>query len=206
MTKAGLGISSDVEVDGLLLAAGAGRRAGGPKALRTDRVGRPWVQHGVEVLLAAGCRRVHVVVGAAGDEVAALLLDDDRVVVVRCPGWSRGIGASLRAGLATVDPVTTDAVLVHLVDLPDVEARVAARLVARAGRKALARATYGGQPGHPVLVGADHWPALVRALHDGYGARTHLREQGVDAVECGDLATGHDVDGPVGTRSEAPGA
>jgi len=191
-----------VEVEGLLLAAGAGRRAGGPKALRSDLTGRPWVQHGVDVLLSGGCRRVHVVVGAAGDEVAALLAGLERVAVVRCSEWSRGMGASLRSGLTSLDPAATDAVLVHLVDLPDVDARVVTRVAARAGRTALARATYEGRPGHPVLIGAGHWSALLAGLDDEGGAQAYLRAHDAETVECADLATGKDVDGPVGTSAE----
>lgn len=191
-----------MEVDGLLLAAGAGRRAGGPKALRTDGAEQAWVLHAVDVLLAGGCRRVHVVVGAAADQVAALLVarGDDRVRVVRCPDWDRGPGASLRAGLAALAEV--DAVLVHLVDLPDVGPAVVTRLRARAGRTALARATYEGRPGHPVLLGVDHLEPLRRDLTDAEGARGYLHARGADGVECGDLATGRDVDGPVGTWAE----
>ncbi len=190
-----------MEVDGLLLAAGAGRRAGGPKALRTDPHNRPWVRRGVEVLLDGGCRRVHVVVGAAADEVAALVPQTSpRVVVVRCPDWAGGIGASLRAGLTSFGGGAPDAVLVHLVDLPDVDARVVDRLVARGSRTALARATYGGRPGHPVLVGADHRPALLRGLVDGAGAGAYLSEHRAERVECADLATGLDVDGPAEVR------
>lgn len=191
-----------MEVDGLLLAAGAGRRAGGPKALRTDLHGRPWVQHGVEVLLAGGCARVHVVVGAAAEEVTRLVPRSDRLTIVRCPDWSRGIGASLRAGLAGLDAATTDAVLVHLVDLPDVGAAVVRRVTAGATRASLGRAMYAGRPGHPVLVGADHWPALLDGLEDGDGARGYLTTHGAARVECGDLATGLDVDGPVPTAPQ----
>jgi len=193
------GYAWSVEVDGLLLAAGAGRRAGGPKALRTDRHGRPWAEQGVDVLLAGGCARVHVVVGAAADEVARLVPTSDRVAVVRCDDWSRGIGASLRAGLVSLDPASV-AVLVHLVDLPDVGASVVGRVAAGATRASLARATYAGRPGHPVLVGADHWPALLDELEDGDGARGYLIAHAATGVECGDLATGLDVDGPVEVR------
>ena len=141
-----------------------------------------------------GCDRVLVVVGAAGDEVAALL--DPGTTVVRCPGWASGMGVSLAAGLSAV---TADAAVVHLVDLPDVGAAAVRRLLAQGGheRHALARATYGGRPGHPVLVGADHVAALVATLAGDAGARTYLEQHAAVAVECGDLATGADEDGPV---------
>jgi CTP:molybdopterin cytidylyltransferase MocA len=159
-----------------------------------------WVRRSAEVLLTGGCDRVLVVVGAAGDEVAALLDDPgwarrDTVAVVPCPDWSAGMSASLTAGLGAV---TADAAVVHLVDLPDVSAAAVRRVLERGGRArvALARATYAGRPGHPVLVGAAHVPALVATLEGDQGARAYLEERSALLVECGDLATGLDEDGP----------
>ena len=61
-----------------------------------------------------------------------------------------------------------------------------------------------GEPGHPVLLGHDHRAGLAaevaRALRaEGsadYGARHYLADEQVQLVECGDLASGHDVDRP----------
>jgi CTP:molybdopterin cytidylyltransferase MocA len=105
---------------GLVLAGGAGRRMGGPKALLRDEAGTPWVVRTVRVLHEGGVHEVVVVVGAAADEVRAALLaaalPDDVVRLVVAEDWAEGMGASLRAGLVAVgDP---DAVLVSLVDRP----------------------------------------------------------------------------------------
>jgi CTP:molybdopterin cytidylyltransferase MocA len=58
----------------------------------------------------------------------------------------------------------------------------------------LARAAYDGVPGHPVLFGRDHWPGVLETAHGDRGARAYLAGRDVELVECGDLATGHDVD------------
>ena len=64
------------------------------------------------------------------------------------------------------------------------------------GRSALVRAGYAGVPGHPVAIGRDHW-ALVRAgAHGDRGARDYLGVTAHRVVECGDLATGRDLDTP----------
>ncbi|WP_051204039.1 nucleotidyltransferase family protein [Streptomyces thermolilacinus] len=88
-------------VAGLLLAAGGGRRLGGrPKAL-LDHRGRPLVEHAVAALRAAGCGPVHVVLGAAAGAVRERA-DLAGCVVVENPEWERGMGSSLRAGLASL--------------------------------------------------------------------------------------------------------
>ena len=123
------------------------------------------------------------------------------VNVVVASDWAEGMGASLRAGLAATD-TRADAVLVTLVDLPDVTAEVVRRVVAAAtGPGDLARATYGGTPGHPVLIGRDHWDGVRATASGDKGARDYLAAHDVIAVECGDLATGRDVDTP--TRTDA---
>jgi nicotine blue oxidoreductase len=109
--------------------------------------------------------------------------------------WGDGLAASLRAGIRAVDASPADAVMLHLVDTPDVGAEVVRRILATAAPSGLARAVYHGRPGHPVLIARKHWPALLASLHGDQGARAFLRgRDDVEAVECGDLATGADID------------
>ena len=185
----------DGRVVGLLLAAGAGRRMGGPKALLRADDGRSWVQRAVTVLRAGGCDTVRVVAGAAADEVSALLEGAGTDLVV-ADDWADGMGASLRAGLTRLDQLAPEAVavLVHLVDLPDVGADVLMRVSSAAGPDVLARAVYDGRPGHPVLLGRAHWQAVADTASGDAGARGYLAGRDVVEVECGDLASGHDVD------------
>lgn len=183
---------------GMLLAAGAGRRMGMPKALVRDASGRPWLTDAVAVLLDGGCVSVTVVLGAAADEARSLVPAGVDVVVAA--DWETGMGASLRAGLGALEATATDAALVHLVDLPDVTAEVVRRVLAAAGegRGVLARASYDGTPGHPVLLGRGHWPAVAEGAVGDRGARDLLASGDTLLVECGDLATGADVDRPAG--------
>jgi nicotine blue oxidoreductase len=173
-------------VAGLLLAAGAGRRMGMPKALVDD-----WLVRSIEVLREGGCDDVLVVLGAAADEARALLPDDQRVVVAE--DWDEGMGASLRVGLAALGP-EAEAAVVHLVDLPDVGPDVVSRVVSTGSTAGLARAAYAGVPGHPVLIGRDHWAGVMEAAVGDQGARGYLKTHDVRLVECGDLAGGNDVD------------
>jgi CTP:molybdopterin cytidylyltransferase MocA len=184
-------------IQGLLLAAGAGRRMGRPKALVRDESGEPWLVRGVEALRKGGCDEVTVVLGAAADEAVALL-DGEGVDVVVAHDWSEGMGASLRAGLGSLGADVT-AVLVSLVDLPDVSADVVRRVLDTGGDAdtgVLRRAAYDGTPGHPVLLGRAHWPGVTASATGDRGARDYLAGSAVTLVECGDLATGQDRDTP----------
>lgn len=178
-------------VVGVLLAAGSGERFGGPKALARDADGTSWLLRSVQAL--RPCAEVVVVLGAEAERAAALL--PMSVSRVRADDWAEGMGASLRSGLAALAATDHDAALVSLVDLPDVDAAVVSRLMGVAGgRNDLARAAYDGVPGHPVLIGRDHWAGVVEGATGDRGARDYLAAHETVLVECSDLATGADVD------------
>ena len=191
-----------MSVAGLLLAAGAGRRMGGPKSLLRDADGVPFLDRAVGLLLDGGCATVTVVLGASADRAGALLDEagwtgDPAVDVVVAGDWDEGMGASLRAGLRALTGRDAEAALVTLVDLPDVDERVLRRvLAAGGGAGTLVRSTYDGRPGHPVLIGRDHWAGVVETAAGDRGARTYFRTHEPFACECGDLATGRDLDRP----------
>jgi CTP:molybdopterin cytidylyltransferase MocA len=184
---------------GLLLAAGAGRRMGGPKAL-VELDGQQLVRRALRVLAEGGCAPLVVVLGASAERVAPLVPDDVRVVVAE--DWAEGMGASLRAGLDALASLDVDSAVVHLVDLPGVTPEAVARLAATATpdaptADALARAAYAGIPAHPVLLGRSHWAGIREAASGDAGARGYLRgNPAVRLVECGDVAEPDDVDTP----------
>lgn len=181
---------------------------GGPKALVVPADGEGWLHRGVRVLLEAGCDPVVVVLGASAIEAAELVrsgFEGDpaagRVRIAVASGWEDGLGASLRAGIAAVLDLPgvlprISAVTITLVDLPELEVAAVGRLLEGAGPGSLRQAFYEGRPGHPVVVGAEHLPALAEALAGDEGARPYLRAHGVEEVDCSDLGGGSDVDTP----------
>ncbi|WP_431796259.1 nucleotidyltransferase family protein [Microbacterium enclense] len=177
---------------GLVLAAGAGRRFGGPKALASDADGVPWVEKAVRALSAGGCDPVLVVLGAAADSAGRLV--PAGTTIVRAKGWSEGVSASLRAGLEAAASTPAPAVVVIPVDTPDLPAAAVTRLASRASDDALAFAAYDGAPGHPVVIGRAHWIAVAAAVRGDAGARPYLRAHRAEAVECADLWSGADRD------------
>ena len=187
-------------IAGLLLAAGSGRRFGMPKALADSGSG-PWVRLALDAL--QDCAPRVVVVGAARDEVLALLPDD--VLAIDNPDHDAGMGSSLQVGLKALlelGPANPypDAALVMLVDLPGVGLEVVRRVCAVAGdgmaADVLARTAFDGVPGHPVLLGRRHWPGVIASASGDSGARHYLARLRPTLVECGDIGSGLDVDTP----------
>lgn len=169
---------------GLVLAAGGGRRFGGPKAPYVHE-GERLVDRAVRVLHEAGCDPVVVVLGAwVGDVAGAdVVVNED---------WPEGMGSSLRRGLAALGDA--DRAVLTLVDLPGLTPAAVARVRAVTGP--LVQATYDGRRGHPVVLGREHWDGVVELAVGDRGARDYLSGNTVELVEVGDVATGDDLDHP----------
>lgn len=185
---------------GVVLAAGAGQRMGRPKALVETADGTSWLAAALGVLRASGCDQVAAVIGAAAEQVRALPLPPG-VDLVTAPTWELGIGESLHAALDHAETTEARQLILHLVDTPDVTADVVTRVLTATlpdQDDGLARAWFNGAPGHPVVLGRAHWAAVRAATGGPRGAGPWLAGQQVRAVECGDLASGWDVDDPAG--------
>jgi molybdenum cofactor cytidylyltransferase len=178
-------------IGALILAAGSGSRFGGPKQI-AELGGRPLIEHSVEAVSAVpGIERTVVVLGAEAELVRARA-DLAGAEVVVAADWAAGIAASLRAGIAAL--ADADAVLITLADQPLITPRAIAAVVDRIDApEPAARATYDGRPGHPVLIKRPLF-AELSALEGDSGARDLLELAGVAKVECGHLASDHDVD------------
>ncbi len=188
-------------VAGLVLAAGAGRRYGMPKAL-VPYEGSLLVERAYR-LVAAFCDPVFVVLGASAEEIMSRA-DLGLAVVLTNPDWDTGMGSSLRTGLAALTvlpdelrgPEAVDAVLVHLVDLPGITAAAIRRVASYSAPDVLAVATYGGVRGHPVLLGHRHWAGVAESATGDQGARAYLAAHEVIEIECADVADPADLDYP----------
>ena len=173
-------------VAGLILAAGAGSRYGDSPKLLADLRGRPVLEHAIAAQCAvAALERIVVVLGAHAETILQTV-DFMRSEPLLCTRWREGISASLRCGSEAL--VGAERVIVTLGDEPLMTREVIARFLdAPPG----ARATYDGQPGHPVVLGSEQLRAVMGLAGDR-GARDVLR--GGMTIECGSLGARGDVD------------
>ena len=191
--------AADPAVAAVVLAAGAGRRYGMPKAL-AEYDGSLLVERAVRTARAV-CDPVLVVLGAQAVDVWRRA-DLDGATVLANEDWESGMASSLRTGLDGMRgwPGRIDAALVLLVDMPGMTPAALQRMAAHAAPDALAAATYDGVRGHPVLLGREHWAGVAGTAEGDEGARRYLAAHAVTEVDCTGLADPTDLDVPPGDR------
>jgi CTP:molybdopterin cytidylyltransferase MocA len=179
-------------IGGLVLAAGAGTRFGATKQLALLD-GRPLLEHAIRAMKVSPVERVVVVLGAGADEVTAGV-DAQGATMIVCSRWEEGQSASLACGLAELEDC--EAVVIALGDQPRMATEAIRRVIAARGKGVdAARATYGGAPGHPVLL-ERHLFDPMRDVTGDHGARNLLLSVHTVEVPCDDLGGGEDVDTP----------
>lgn len=163
-------VQCGVRIAAVVLAAGRGRRAGGPKALL--RIGdATFLDHVVGRLRRPGVDSVVVVLGHDAKRVAAEAARAGSVIVVVNEAYEEGMLGSVVAGLDAAEGDGADAVLLHPVDHPLVEAETVDRVIAALGAGArVAVPSHRGRRGHPGGFARETWAAL-RAAPPSEGAR-----------------------------------
>jgi len=183
-------------IAGIVVAAGGGRRIGGPEALlkQGDAL---LVDSVCEIAREVGCAPLVVVLGAAANQVrGAAELTGATVVVDKA--WGTGLGSSLRRGLEALKDDEADAVLVLTVDMPGVTVEAARRVALLPHPGALVCATYDGLRSYPMLLGRRHWAGVATLAKSDVGARPYLlahKDEIVD-IACDAVADGNHLDNP----------
>ena len=169
----------------VILAAGEASRFGSPKQL-AEWHGRPLIRFVAEEALAA-CSDVIVVIGAHAPSVRRAL-EGVSCRIVENSEWQRGPGSSLKAAL---ERSSSEAVLVTLVDLPQVTREHFTRLLKTEGPLVASR--WNASFGAPAVFRSPFIEALKR-IDDGAGAKSVLQANlsQVSFVDCPEAAL--DVD------------
>jgi len=162
---------------------------GMPKVLVADG---EWLRRAVSALSVGGCAEILVMLGAAVVEPP----EPARPITV--VAWSTGLAATVRAGLVAAEQLAVDMAVFTTVDTPDIPADAVRRTLHAAGESGVARASYAGRPGHPVVLSRPHWHAALQTLAGDVGLAPYLATVDVRIVDCTDLATGADHDTPLG--------
>jgi molybdenum cofactor cytidylyltransferase len=148
---------------------------GQPKQLlRID--GQTLVRRAASAAIDAGCEPVIVVTGSSS-ELIVQELNDLPVTPIFHPGWSAGVGSSLRAGLSALlsEAPNLTAVVILVCDQPHMSAEIVQRLIQawRHGKKSMAACKYGGTFGPPCCFGSELFSDLG-SLYDEQGAKRLL--------------------------------
>lgn len=184
-------------LEAVVLAAGSGVRFGGAK-LTAAHAGGVLLYGALRAAFAAPVRSVTVVTGAGAEAVAAAARAfDPRVRIVHAADHAEGMGASLRAGVASL-PADAAGAFVFLGDMPRVPLAVLPKMAEAVAAGAPAAAPiFQGRRGNPVLLGRELFPRLL-ALSGDAGARAVLQALGprLALVEAPDDGVLFDVDRP----------
>lgn len=181
--------------EAVVLAAGLGARFGGGKLLAPWR-GGVLLDAALASALAGPVRSVTVVTGADAAAVAlAARAFDGRIHIVNAADYAQGMGASLRAGIASL-PADAAGAFVFLGDMPRVPPAVLRPMAQAVEAGAPAAAPmFQGRRGNPVLLGRALFPDLLKLSGDE-GARQVLQGLGdrLALIEAPDDGVLFDVD------------
>jgi molybdenum cofactor cytidylyltransferase len=181
------------DVGAIVLAAGNSSRLGQPKQLVPFSDGETLVHSAVRAAQEAGCD-TGVITGAWHERIAKAV-GDLHPRIVRNDQWQRGIGSSIRAGVARFTGYR--ALVLLACDQPRVDAAVVRALISRfeeTGR-AIVASRYANTAGIPALFDRSCYPTLQR-LPDKSGGK-FLIEADPTRVELIDFPAGaFDLDSP----------
>jgi len=171
-----------VRVIAVVLAAGEGRRMGGPKAL-LPMGDTSFLARVCNLLARPRVAAVVAVIGAEAERVRAEARLPAGVLVVENEVWREGMLSSVWCGLDAAESQDADGILLHPVDHPVIAAETVDRVVTALHEGAFAAVpVHGGRRGHPGGFSREAFGPL-RAAPADRGARSVLAEHRTRVVE-----------------------
>jgi len=167
---------SNQEIAILLLAAGSSSRLGRSKQLLSIS-GQPLLIKSIEAAIESGIKNIIVVLGA-NEEAHRQVIKDAGVQVVVNTDWKKGMGNSLKAGLAYLlqQMPKVEAVVTMVCDQPLITSDQLKKLIAEheSSRSTIVASFYQGVAGVPVLFHQSLFSELL-SLPDDAGAKKILQ-------------------------------
>ncbi len=180
----------------VVLAAGLSTRMGRPKQTLSVK-GKAMLEWVLEVLRESKVDTTVVVLGARAAQVKERVRFMDERIIVN-PDFRKGMGSSLRIGLASIEH-EADAALVVLGDQPFLSTRTVDRLVEayKATKAPVVVPVYHKRRGNPVLFDRSLFPQVMKIKGDS-GAKSVVRanEGRLREVAVDDIGVLADIDRP----------
>jgi molybdenum cofactor cytidylyltransferase len=188
-----------VSVAGIILAGGASRRMGSPKALlrMPGPEGETFLDRLIGVFSAC-CAPVVVVLGHEPQAIRAGLARAAQAEFVINRNYERGQLSSLQCGLRALSP-HAGGVLFTPVDYPAITAETAAKVARAVERRVteIAIPRCGGRHGHPVACAAGLIPEFLALPGDGRASDViHAHASDTLYIDVDDPGVLEDVDDP----------
>jgi molybdenum cofactor cytidylyltransferase len=161
----------------VILAAGESKRLGRPKQLVVWD-GKTLLRRAAETASASKCDRVFCVLGAKEEECRREI-EGTRAEPIVNADFARGMGTSIRAGVAACEAADVDAMLIMLCDQPNVTSATLERLIEASRARRGAASRYGDATGVPAIVGKALFSELS-SLGDDEGAKRVLKRHASD--------------------------
>ena len=201
MTDPGLQRGLPAPLSALVLAAGAARRYGSPKALALWR-GKPLLQHTLDAL--APLAPVTLVLGAEAARIRESVVVTGPIVTH--DDWSEGLASSIRAGLNAIERVRPPqaAILIALGDQPTITRDDYAALIStwKDHLDKIVAAKHGAVRGAPCIFPREFF-GLLQTLRGDRGARALIERERAHVVDVEIAAAQFDVDTPADLQALA---
>lgn len=194
-------------ISAVILSAGESSRMGRPKALLPID-GETFIEKIVGALRKTSVKRIIVILGHNADEMKRRI-EHLPVEILINPDYKLGQLSSLQVALRRLEKEPDcDGVLVHLVDHPYLDAKLAETMMERfaAGEKLIVVPHYNGKRGHPVIFSRRLFGELLAAPMD-QGAKAVVNAHSADTLEVGTENEGItlDIDTPELYRQHVKG-
>ena len=191
----------------VVLSAGESSRMGRPKALLPIG-GETFIEHIVGALKESGLERILVVLGFNAEEMRRRI-EHLPVEILVNQNYRQGQLSSLQTALRHVhDEKVCEAILVHLVDHPYLNAAVVKRMVDcyRQSKNPIIVPKYHGKRGHPVLFDRVLFSELLAAsLDEGAKAVVNAHRGETLEIDTDDIGVTIDIDTPELYRQHVKG-